>query len=754
MKWFNNLSIRWKLVLGYGIIIALFIILSIISIATLNNVDSEYSYLLDYPQKRLTILKEAKNDVSNIRRTAITAALFSGDVEQVNNYYNQFKQVYIDTLDNLDKYCQINDSDMKRDPEIIKKYQNKIDMIKTDLEKYDTQIVSKVMEFSLNGQQKEAVEVLLDGSKIIIDTSDILDGLVSSAEAFSNEVSAKTTENKNKSDALLILLSAFIVLLSIAIALFIGNSLANPIRRLVNIADDLVSGNLNINKTETTKDEVGHLNLAIYKLIDIIKLLINQINGLADSFEKGEIDASIDLSFFNGSYRTVAESVNSMTHNIVKDVLIYIDCLKEFGGGNFSADIPQLPGKKAVMNENLDALRNNLQSISGDVSSLISDALGGKLSSRADVQKYRGDWARLLSDLNKLMEAIVAPIDEAADVLKQVSVGNFDNKVEGNYQGDFLLIKNSINDTVTNVAAYINEISDVLGAMSENDDLNQKITREYVGKFSNIKNALNNIIDKFNRIISDISSTADQVAAGAKQVSESSMTLAQGSCEQASSVEELNATILNINENTAFNARNAKEAENLATQSQKNAQNGDKDMNQMLISMKGINESSNNIAKIIKVIDDIAFQTNLLALNAAVEAAKAGASGKGFSVVADEVRSLAGKSKDAAKEITDLIDDSIKKVEEGSQTADKTAKALHTILGDVSKVSTIITQISEASDQQAEAISQVTQGLSQITSVVQNNSATSQETASASQELSSQAEVLRNLVSGFRLKIS
>ena len=350
-----------------------------------------------------------------------------------------------------------------------------------------------------------------------------------------------------------------------------------------------------------------------------------------------------------------------------------------------------------------------------------------------------------------LSDICFAPLVRIREIMNDISHGEFDQQMEGAYKGDFLTIKNSVNETVVNIASYINEISSVLAALAE-DDLNQDIRREYVGRFSDIKNAMLNIIDKYNTVISSISSASEQVSSGAKLISESSVNLATGATEQASSIEELNATIQTINENTTRNAESAKEADRLSVELKDYAQRGNEDMDHMLDSMNGIKESSNRISKIIKVIEDIAFQTNLLALNAAVEAARAGVHGKGFSVVADEVRSLASKTQVSAKETAELIEEAIKRVNEGMDVAGKTDKALKGIVSEASSVAAIITDISKASDDQALAIGQVMSGITQITDVVQSNSASAEESASASQELASQSDVLRSMTSVFKLK--
>jgi methyl-accepting chemotaxis protein len=433
------------------------------------------------------------------------------------------------------------------------------------------------------------------------------------------------------------------------------------------------------------------------------------------------------------------------------EIMMLMNCMAEFGNGNFNADIRKMTGKKAAMNEMVNSLRYSLTNITDEINTLVGAATNGELNRRVNLDKYRGGWASLLEKLNVLMENIANPINEAAGVLQNVSAGNFNNRMEGKYFGEFLTIKTSVNSTVENVSSYIDEISAVLTALS-NNNLNQSITREYVGKFSNIKESLLNIIETFNKVIADILSSSEQVAAGSRSISESSMTLAQGATVQASSVQELNAALHTINESTINNAKDAKNAERLSIDSKENASKGNEDMGKMLKAMDSIKESSNGISKIIKAIEDIAFQTNLLALNAAVEAARAGEHGKGFAVVAEEVRNLAGRSQTSAQETAQLIEESITRVNEGMSMANETAGTLRLIINGVSDVSEIITGINAASQEQAKSIKQVMEGINQITGVVQTNSATSEESASASEQLSSQAEVLKGLVAVFKLK--
>ncbi|WP_321531682.1 methyl-accepting chemotaxis protein [uncultured Desulfuromonas sp.] len=267
-----------------------------------------------------------------------------------------------------------------------------------------------------------------------------------------------------------------------------------------------------------------------------------------------------------------------------------------------------------------------------------------------------------------------------------------------------------------------------------------------------IRGALKALGSDMNEIMSQVQVAGEQIAAGSTEVSDSSQALSQGATESASSLEEISASMQELTSQIQLSADNASQASQLAGQARSAADSGKDSMQDMIGAMDDISASGQDIAKIIKVIDEIAFQTNLLALNAAVEAARAGQHGKGFAVVAEEVRNLAARSAKAASETAELIEGSVKKAENGVTIADRTANGFNDIVQSIVKVTDLVAEIASASSEQAQGVQQVSIGLSQIDQVTQQNTASAEEGAAAAEELSSQADQLRQMLGRFVLK--
>lgn len=309
----------------------------------------------------------------------------------------------------------------------------------------------------------------------------------------------------------------------------------------------------------------------------------------------------------------------------------------------------------------------------------------------------------------------------------------------------------ALQNTVISLQIYIGEITDILDAVSHGD-LTAGTQREYLGDFIEIRKVLNSIIQSLNETFCDINAAAKSIDTGSRQIADSAGMLSQGAAEQASAIEQLSDTIEKISVQIKKTAENAAVASDISQKSSEAVEQGNRDVNELLAAMNDINESSTQIRKIIKAIQDIAFQTNLLALNAAVESARAGEAGKGFSVVVNEVRNLAAKSAQAAKQSSALIENSIAQVNRGMKAVNSTAASFEKIKSSSEQSTELIREISEATNDEADSVSQVTASISQISEVVQTNSAASEEYAAASRDLSLQSQRLYALTKKFQLK--
>lgn len=354
-----------------------------------------------------------------------------------------------------------------------------------------------------------------------------------------------------------------------------------------------------------------------------------------------------------------------------------------------------------------------------------------------------------------VLKSMLRPLNGVVEAAESISKGTLNIAIDIKSEDEIGLLSQVFLKMADSLREIIEDTNYLLGEMSEgNFEIRTKAEARYIGDYNTMLVSLRKINTNLSSTLSQINQSADQVSAGAEQVSNGAQALSQGATEQASSVEELSATITEISSQIKTNATSARQASEKAEEVGIEMTISNQKMQDMIEAMQDISNSSSQIGKIIKTIEDIAFQTNILALNAAVEAARAGAAGKGFAVVADEVRNLASKSAEASKNTSVLIESSLKAVENGTRIADDTAKSLSSAVNGAKTVTEIIDHISQASAEQAQSIFQVTQGVDQISNVVQTNSATAEESAAASEELSGQAQMLKGFVGRFKLQAS
>ncbi|QLH52694.1 MAG: HAMP domain-containing protein [Candidatus Accumulibacter cognatus] len=422
-----------------------------------------------------------------------------------------------------------------------------------------------------------------------------------------------------------------------------------------------------------------------------LKLLIAEMNHMSKEHDAGDIDVKIDEGKFRNDFQVMARGVNNMVFGHIAVKKKAMACIKEFGEGNFDVPLEQFPGKKSFINETIEQVRSNIRALVSDVNMLSKAAIEGKLGTRADAAKHRGDFQRIVAGVNETLDNVVDPI---------------------------------------------NEVRRIMGAMASGD-LTQTITSSYRGDFDELKNAINQTVAKLVATIGEVRTAADNLSNASGQISATAQSLSQSSSQQAASVEETTASMEEMSASILQNTENAKVTDSMASSAARQAIEGGEAVTKTVEAMK-------TIAEKIGIVDDIAYQTNLLALNAAIEAARAGEHGKGFAVVAAEVRKLAERSQVAAQEISQVARDSVK-------LAERAGSLLTEMVPSIKKTSDLVQEITAASQEQNSGVGQINGAMGQLNQATQQNASASEELAATAEEMGSQAEQLQELMTFFEL---
>jgi methyl-accepting chemotaxis protein len=438
-----------------------------------------------------------------------------------------------------------------------------------------------------------------------------------------------------------------------------------------------------------------------------VSALTQQAKRLEGAVQDGRLSERADPTVVGSEFRSIVDGMNATMDAFARPMRLTADYVGRISKGEIPPRITEeYRGDFNEMKDNLNRCVDTVNTLVADSALLAKAAVDGQLSTRVDASKLQGDFRKIVQGVNDTLDAVVAPIQEAAQVLELLAQRDLRARAKGDYRGDHARIKDALNATA----------------------------------------------ESLHQAMAQVAEAAEQVTGAAGQIASTSQLVADGASRQASAMEETGSSLESMTAMTKHSADNAEQARSLAETARTAAQDGTSSMAQMTSAMVKIKASAEGTSQIIKDINEIAFQTNLLALNAAVEAARAGEAGRGFAVVAEEVRALAMRSKEAAGKTEELLREAVRQANEGELTSKQVSHKLGEITQLVGKTSDIVAEIATAVKEQACGIEQVSKAVTDIGDVTQQNAASSEETSSSATELSGQAEQLAGLVGSFQLE--
>ncbi|BBP47120.1 hypothetical protein THMIRHAS_24930 [Thiosulfatimonas sediminis] len=567
---------------------------------------------------------------------------------------------------------------------------------------------TKALYQASNGEQ---TSVYLAADKVVVDLPAYDEsGKVFGRQVFIQDAAVLTeplAKAMNNAWTTLIMVALGILILSSIIIGLIIRLVITPLQTLNQTITEVdQNGDFSLRIQIDSEDEVGRTAKAINHHLDKVNQAIHQANQVVGALAKGQLDKRIEGNF-NGRLLELKQSINVSIDNIQQMMNALENTLKALSQGHFS-----------------------VQQTSGQA---------------------QGAFGQMLNQSQNAMQNLSGIIREINEVMQTVSRGNFQNRIQVAAQGELDALKREINQTVHVLALVIDDITKVMQAQS-NGDLTQSVGVACDGELADLKEAINHNAEHLNRTINQVMNASNTVSHVASEVSRGSMSLSDSVQQQAASMEQTSATMAEMNSAIETNAQNALNVDHLEHELQKNSVNAGQVMKQTINAMAEIQNSSKRIEEIVTLIDSIAFQTNLLALNAAVEAARAGEHGRGFAVVAGEVRALAQKSADAAREINQLIGDSINVINRGTQLAGESESVLAQMNDSIDKVTQMIAEIANSSAEQSRGVNEVNQALQLIDQVTQNNAALVEETSAAAQSMQDQADELEQQMQFFKTR--
>jgi len=532
--------------------------------------------------------------------------------------------------------------------------------------------------------------------------------LLNDFEGQENELLVKRNAALNAAKASsrwsMIIGSGIAVLVALTSAWLIRRRLINRLGVASHVADSIAAGNVSISVDSSGTDETGRLLASMSKMQQQLQKVLQGQQEMKRRHDQGELNFRLDETAFPGDFATIVRGNNDLAASHVAVMMRLAQIMGQYAIGDLHEDMEALPGDKAMLSDTMAKVKVNLSSVNRAIKHLSQCAANGDFSARGDAEQFQHDFRVMVESLNTLMATADGNLKSLSGLLQSIAAGDLTARMSGDFHGVFAQMRDDANATATQLA----------------------------------------------EIVTGIKASAISIKGAASEIAAGNQDLSQRTEQQAANLEETAASMEELTSTVKQNAESARQANQLAIGAANVASQGGEIASKVVDTMSGIESSSKKIADIISVIDGIAFQTNILALNAAVEAARAGEQGRGFAVVASEVRTLAQRSAGAAKEIKDLIDDSVQRVAEGSLLVHSAGTTMAEIVSSVQRVTDIMGEISAASQEQSAGIEQVNQTVTQMDETTQQNAALVEEATAAARSLEEQAVALTEAVAVFK----
>jgi methyl-accepting chemotaxis protein len=524
---------------------------------------------------------------------------------------------------------------------------------------------------------------------------------------------------------------------------------AELLRKITHCLGEFSNGKFNAH-LEQFPGDLAFVNKTVEQLRRNLNTLILEMHKMSEEHSKGNMSFMMNPEIYSGDYRLMAEGMNAMVAEYIDENKTVLDCISQFGNGDFSHKIKEYPGEKAIINKSIKKIGGNLKGLIDSVNWVSAEHDKGEVDMKLRDDMFKGDFSTLAKSVNKMVSGLLEMSEKSMAVVRAFGEGDFDAPLE-QFPGKKAVINDTIEQVRTNLKALNADAQMLADAAREGRVMVRADIAKHSGDYRKIVIGMNETLEMIVKPIVTVKQSAESINTAAKEIAQGNADLSRRTEDQAASLEKTASSMDQLSSTVKQNADNAKQANQLAIAASGVAVKGGNAVGEVVSTMSAINASAKKIEDIISVIDGIAFQTNILALNAAVEAARAGEQGRGFAVVAAEVRNLAQRSASAAKEIKELISDSVGKTAEGTRQVEMAGETMQEIVSSVKRVTDIIGEIAAASTEQSAGIAQINDAIMKMDDVTQQNTALVEEAAAAAESLMEQADELINTVAVFQL---